>query len=87
MQNPVDYAAEGTYEGPDAVKGALKRFGRDFGDKLQRAGFDVVKVPLELLADEERVARYGLVEFTRRHQRGNDVYVCTRRSSYSVTDR
>jgi SAM-dependent methyltransferase len=78
-QNPVDYTAEGSYEGPDAVEGALRLFGRDLRGKLERAGFDVAIVSLEDVADGDSVVRHGLTEYSPERQRGNDIAVCTRR--------
>ena len=78
-QNPIDYTAETSYEGPDTVEGARRRFGRDFRDKLEGAGFETEAFSLKELADKPTMVRHGLIEYTPKGKRGNDIYVCTRR--------
>jgi glycosyltransferase involved in cell wall biosynthesis/SAM-dependent methyltransferase len=63
LQVPVDWDAEKTYEYPEPDPrdvGHVRRYGRDFAQRISEAGFEVAEVSVcECLADGE-IERFGL---------------------------
>ncbi len=65
LQVPIDWDAERTveYDGPNPRDvGHVRRHGRDFGDRVARAGFDVTPVRASELVPADVFSRHGLCD-------------------------
>ena len=82
LQVPMHPHLEKTYEDATVVDPAarrlafgqwdhVRRYGRDYGDRLQRAGFEVDRVTLPVQKHTQACRRYGLMA-------DEDVYFCRR---------
>ncbi len=85
LQHPIDPQRERTWESPSIVDPAgrleafgqedhVRRYGRDFADRVAEVGFEVERVPLVDQLPSETVHRLGLRD--RSPIRADDLYVC-----------
>ena len=71
MQSPVDYNRDETFEDPNVVsaeererlfgqKDHVRRYGRDYKNRLERAGFTVKLDSYVRELEDDKVKQYGL---------------------------
>lgn len=98
LQHPIDYARDRTYEDADIVEASarleafrqadhVRVYGRDFGDRLNAAGFECQAVRYRRVLPRNDVELYGLVSSASDDERpidldtftrGDDIYLCRR---------
>jgi SAM-dependent methyltransferase len=89
LQHPIDPRRDVSAQDPSIASRRARRrayrqrdhvriYGRDFGDRLQRAGFEVTFRPVEEIAGEDGTLRHRLVPDDPDVWPGGDIYVCVK---------